>query len=551
MTPQIIGTLTFPCTQPLYNGRIGPYTRTAADWAYSIVCEVANSTAKTNIVAYKTPAQPDPNYGKVWTRVAAGPETPNGKASVYRDGASDTLTIGYQDTSSGFNGVLQALTFDMTTETFGSPDDTGSGVVLATIVMLVKLPSGDLAFFYDKSSNGIFALVKSSGVWSSEIIIDNAVRTRLNGALVVDNTNIKVFGNHFSAVGFQNVVDFTCYTFDGATVTGSSVAYTVSGSDVADPRLGPGVYDAAHDLVAWPIINVPSGTGQNEIFILSGQASVASPVFTTTLVYQDPDPTDSIGPPLALMPVSAGFLLAFDFIPGDASPERIYTCSCATLDGTWGAPVLFYDLATDPPTPPPHNDVIFPVFGIESPDGTPAITIGLTMTVVITNFCGVLFFLPVPSAPTTQTLELTKIVSGGPASPGDWTLTATGGSPEESITGAGHVGPSEVNPGTYELEESGGPGAVWGSGVWGSAIWGGDYAPGAWDCGDATMPTPTSVIVPEGGVVACQIVNTFIPTPPPPPPSGGTVNAVGCWELLRLDVTLMPSRHLPTRGSVR
>ena len=139
----------------------------------------------------------------------------------------------------------------------------------------------------------------------------------------------------------------------------------------------------------------------------------------------------------------------------------------------------------------------------------------------------------------------------GPAVPGDWTLTNTGGSPETSITGAGHVGPSEVNPGTYELEESGGPGAVWDGAVWDSAVWGGTYAPGAWDCGDAEMPTPTSVIVPEGGAVACQIVNTFIPTPPPPPPSGGTLNAVGCWELLRLDVVLMPSRHLPSRGSVK
>jgi hypothetical protein len=29
------------------------------------------------------------------------------------------------------------------------------------------------------------------------------------------------------------------------------------------------------------------------------------------------------------------------------------------------------------------------------------------------------------------------------------------------------------------------------------------------------------------------------------------MNPVGCFELLRVDATLMPARHLPTRGSVR
>ncbi len=393
MVPDIIGTLTFPCTQPLYNGIVGPYERTAGDWAYSIVCEIASNVSPTNIVAYKTPAQPDSNYGKVWTRVAAGPATPNGHASVFRLGTSDTLTIGYQDNSATNHGVLQALTFDMVAETFGSPDSTGSGAIFTQGLILLKLTSGDLVFLHDNNDNGVFAFVKSSGVWGSRITLDAGPRARLNGALRVTDTNIKVLVNHYSAVGFQNIVDFTCYTFDGATVTGTSTAYTVSGTDVADPRVGTGVYDAAHDRVAWPIVNVINGTDNNEIFVLSGQASVVAPAFTDTLVYEDADPFDSIGPPLALIPVTAGFIIAFDLVPSDASPERIYTCSCSTLDGTWGAPVLFYDLAIDPPSPPPHNDVIFPVFGIENPDGTFGLTIGLTQTVETHNFCGVLYFL--------------------------------------------------------------------------------------------------------------------------------------------------------------
>jgi hypothetical protein len=155
--------------------------------------------------------------------------------------------------------------------------------------------------------------------------------------------------------------------------------------------------------------------------------------------------------------------------------------------------------------------------------------------------------------PVSGTLELTKLVSGGPAVPGNFTLSAVGGT--DTLTGAGHVGPSEVAADTYELSEIILSGATWDadSGTWSSddSTWDGDYIPSAWDCGDATMPTPTSVVVPPGGTVACRITNTFEgPAPPPPPPLAGS-DAVGCFELLRVDVTLMPARHLPTRGSTK
>jgi hypothetical protein len=50
--------------------------------------------------------------------------------------------------------------------------------------------------------------------------------------------------------------------------------------------------------------------------------------------------------------------------------------------------------------------------------------------------------------------------------------------------------------------------------------------------------------------VVCTVINYFT-GPPPAPPGPGQMNPVGCFELLRLDCTLMPARHLPTRGSVR
>lgn len=50
--------------------------------------------------------------------------------------------------------------------------------------------------------------------------------------------------------------------------------------------------------------------------------------------------------------------------------------------------------------------------------------------------------------------------------------------------------------------------------------------------------------------VVCTVINYFT-GPAPAPPGPGQMNPVGCFELLRVDATLMPARHLPVRGSTR
>ena len=84
--------------------------------------------------------------------------------------------------------------------------------------------------------------------------------------------------------------------------------------------------------------------------------------------------------------------------------------------------------------------------------------------------------------------------NGGTAGADDWTLTATGagGSPTNLS------GTTPVNSGagfkadTYTLAESGGPSG---------------YTAGAWDCGNATMPTATTVTVGLGDDATCTIIN--------------------------------------------
>ncbi len=120
------------------------------------------------------------------------------------------------------------------------------------------------------------------------------------------------------------------------------------------------------------------------------------------------------------------------------------------------------------------------------------------------------------AAPTTGTLTLVKVVDGGTALITDWTLSADGPTP---ISGAGGVGPSSVNIGTYGLSESGGPGVTWDSltGTWDSNTntWDGVYSQGVWVCVGGSQIDDSTVIIGDGQVVVCTITNTFNPAPPP------------------------------------
>ncbi len=110
------------------------------------------------------------------------------------------------------------------------------------------------------------------------------------------------------------------------------------------------------------------------------------------------------------------------------------------------------------------------------------------------------------SAPVLAELTLIKEVVGGTAAPGDWTLGANGPVDVSGPSGSSAVTDVVVEPGDYELSESGPEG----------------YAPGSWACEGGSLNGST-VTVPEGGDVTCRIVNTFVtPTPTPTCPTPTT-----------------------------
>ncbi|GAA3617795.1 hypothetical protein GCM10022236_20030 [Microlunatus ginsengisoli] len=96
------------------------------------------------------------------------------------------------------------------------------------------------------------------------------------------------------------------------------------------------------------------------------------------------------------------------------------------------------------------------------------------------------------------TLTLVKNVnngtSGATAAPADWTLTADG---PVTVTGPGNSGAvtgQTVPAGSFQLSESGGPAG---------------YTAGTWSCTGGAL-TGTSVAVPNGGTVRCEITNTAV-----------------------------------------
>ncbi len=494
----------------------------------------------------------------------------NNRVLFFYDDLSRLLTVGVFNLTTG----LWDTPFAVSGPSVGAGSQNWGPFITATQIDSTTFEVCYMFFSNSSAGNSLRCVQVVAGTWGSPADIvtsTSALGPLMSGACIHPSSGTTFVFYQVYKTDSPQTLNLYYAPIDNTGAIGTPVLITgKSGNTGAGFYSSVPKYVAATDEIKFPTFTLQpinfTPAPPNTWFLVN----IADPAGARTVTLEgigDGDLTDDVigSPYFFTNPDESRYYVAVEVKQGQNESlgpigngfENILLYQKAPADPSWSGPTVFYSAQTHPPpgpsyantadvisfTPPAElNSIAFTVLST----GAIAGTVGM-----LSGVCDVEFFVSESLTPTTQTLELTKIVSGGPAVPGDWTLTGTGGSPETSITGDGHVGPSEVSPGTFELEESGGPGAVWGEGVWGSAIWGGDYAPGAWDCGDAEMPTPTSVIVPEGGVVACQIVNTFIPTPPPPPPSGGTLNAVGCWELLRLDVTLTPSRHLPTRGSVR
>jgi large repetitive protein len=131
---------------------------------------------------------------------------------------------------------------------------------------------------------------------------------------------------------------------------------------------------------------------------------------------------------------------------------------------------------------------------------TVTVTLQADVTCDITNT-----YSPPPSPPAGS-LTLIKHVSGGSATPSQWTLTATG---PETISGPGNseaVTGAVVRVGDYTLSESSGPDG---------------YKAGGWSCTGGAV-SGDRVTVAHNALAVCQITNTLAHTGPAPTASPTT-----------------------------
>ncbi|WP_125777696.1 VWA domain-containing protein [Antribacter gilvus] len=250
---------------------------------------------------------------------------------------------------------------------------------------------------------------------------------------------------------------FTCNTEgvvgpDGTTVTlapeqsaGAGVECRITNDD--DPatltlvkEVDPGDSGSTAGPAAWTLTATPQG--------IAGQ-----------------DPVSGPGDPAAEGGVNAVEVEPGAYALGETGPAGFTAGAWSCSDASGGVPVV-----ADVVTVAPASDV--------------------TCTIVNTA--------------VTPSLTLVKQVAGGPASAGDWTLTADGPADLSGASGSPAVSGVEVPVGTYFLGESGDVE---------------DYVPGGWACLDAegadvpvTDPATNPVItLAEGQDVTCTVVNTWTP----------------------------------------
>ncbi len=479
-----------------------------------------------------------------------------GQAAACLGNDGVTIYLAYAPLSGG----MKIVPFNTGTNLYGTVISGGPAVTTNTIISSIRmLSTGVLAIMYgvNESASDALRIVTCTtlGVWGTPQVIatDSGSVHKLGMSSVPDpvgRTHILYMSDD---VSFHGPKQLRYARFDGATVSGDTLIEQSIFNNFYQSQQGTGRYDAANDRVLFPYqFNYQSVNSGNGLILVN--AASTAPAIVEDIVQDYNQNFDYFG-----VAISAdGSTYVFTYENYTTTEQLVQWTRPANSPGAWTGPTNFWNYDTDPPPPditsPPDPTIeqnpssgLVPLLGgygtlisfFGGGGGGPELQI-----------CNTIYYMEeVSPPPTTGTLELTKIISGGPAMPGDFTLTAVGGT--DTISGAGHVGPTEVTADTYELSEVDSSGSTWGDSTWGESTWGGDYVPGPWDCGDATMPTATSVIVPPGGTVACFITNTFEgPTPPPPPPPAGN-DAVGCFELIRVDCTLMPARHLPTRGSVK
>jgi hypothetical protein len=418
--------------------------------------------------------------------------------NVFYDDSAKIIYVSYLIT--GVDRKLVA--FDTNTDTYAAPISWGfaSTIFFERTAVLIRQLSGVFQLFYSDNSSGNINYITLTGTTPS----GPTMLVNLAGAKRDVDCGIQdASGAIHISYGADPGTRFYIRVSSGLAVTDGPTSFGANDGFRADVLI-----TSTNQLVfAWTDFST---------ILVEISPSLTTPSFTKYTVATNGTGGDFNYASLA-EDVDGNLLAFWAYV---SSGDGIDEIDSSTFDGvsTWSAPVLFYDEITNPPADSAPFQFVHTGEVLQLADGT-WLYITAMETVSPTGCTG--FALRIPAAPVTpQTLTLHKTVQGGPAAPSDFTLIATGGSPETEFSGPGPVvGPVDVNPGVFELSEIAPGGATWNSetGTWdnNNNTWdGGDYTP-VWDCAGAPMPTPTSVLVSPGGGGPIPLGVTQVPDADP------------------------------------
>lgn len=413
---------TFPITQPIYCGISGPYVNTSTNNSYWIFNEEEDGSGTNfDIVVYKSTTFGTTQPG---TRIASGIRIASGQGTigVSYPGTGNLIYICYWAYTGvdQFTGNLSVVTFNMTTETFGSPNATGISITGSdgcskNIAFL--LPNGRIRVHYDYGSNSntnwsTYSVDYASGSWSGPLTVGNNSGTVFEGGILIAATpasgsNTGVFWTDATGNG-RGVNGHMYYSVVSATGTlvGTTTISALDSFAVGLPY--PFYYDSVSDTAI--MLGIENTVEFVNLYIASPSGAVL-PTCTKVQVYDDAaDNYDyEIG---AVVGNAVGN--QFNVFMWDTDNNVLHVFQSSTIQSGWTGPTVFYSQSANPPNPAPSAPEIFPNYATYIPNGDLVITSGfLVNSITGFNICGVMAAMNVPSAPPPAT----QIIPEFPANP--------------------------------------------------------------------------------------------------------------------------------------
>lgn len=386
--------------------------------------------------------------GLTWARQDQGNElsyTGDGWACgmFYPKAGGNTIYLAFApDPSASGTGTLNLQTFNMDTNTWGTPITGGPSMLEGDWVRLFRRSNGSSIVLYGNQQTGTgqtMHWITYAGGWGSP----------QNVPLVAGTFN-------FYLSGLMDTNDWVRFLIgEGGGGHGPDLLYgVISPTNVATTGIDTGVGDSGNDFeignwgdyiigtstAVFPLSTYDSNgsgsTPQGGVIKCTGSPSAPSFTYETVNITEFLDPTNSgLSTRFALSPdgtTERFFWLTYHVTTSPAANNVFYATQAAGTT-SWSASTVLWNYVANPPNPTPPVSGVEQLFNLSwSSDNQIGIILAGWVSAAGTSFCDIIYYLSVPSG-------------SGPPPPPQPTLACP-------ITNTGQIG----KPFTAQLQASGG-----------------------------------------------------------------------------------------------